>query len=237
MKYQEVIKKFKALSDPEAVAAMARFGINPKKNFGLTVAAVRKMAKEIGRDHKLAQQLWASGTREARMLACLIEELEKVTEKQVDRWVKDFDSWDVCDHACGNLFDRTPFAYKKVVQWSRSKEEFVKRAAFALMAWLAVHDKQATDEKFLRLMPLIKRASRDDRNYVKKAVNWALRHIGKRNLRLNKKALQAAREIKKIDSKAARWIATDAIRELTDKKVIARIRNNYRFTRNHNEKV
>ena len=224
MKYQEIMKKLKSMSNPKNVEDMARFGISPKKNFGLTVAAVRKIAKEIGRDRKLAKQLWASGIREARLLASLIEDPRKITSKQMDKWVKDFDSWDICDLCCGNLFDCSPFAYKKVVQWSKRKEEFVKRAAFSLLAWLAVHDKKAEDEKFLKFLPLIKRESSDERNYVKKAVNWALRSIGKRNLAMNKAAIKISRDIYKIDSKAARWIASDAIRELTNKKVLQRIR-------------
>ncbi|MBU0672507.1 MAG: DNA alkylation repair protein [Candidatus Margulisbacteria bacterium] len=224
MKYTEIIKKLKSKSNPQNIEGMARFGINPKNNLGLSVTTIRKIAKGMEKDHELARRLWASGIRDARMLACLIEKIPLVTEKQADHWVKDFDSWDLCDHACGNLFDRTKFAYKKVGQWGKSKKEFIKRAGFALLAWLAVHDKQAEDKKFLKFLPLIRKASTDERNYVKKAVNWALRCIGKRNLKLNLAALKAAREIQKINSKAARWNAGDTLRELTSKQVLKRLR-------------
>jgi 3-methyladenine DNA glycosylase AlkD len=170
------------MADPKAVEGMARYGINPKNNLGVSVTTLRKLAKEIGKDHQLAQQLWSTGVRDARMIAVLIDEPKLVTEEQVESWVKDFNSWDVCDHCCGNLFDKTDFAYNKAFQWSKRKEEFIKRAGFALMAWLAVHDKETNDKQFERFLTTIKRESNDDRNYVKKAVNWALRNIGKRNL-------------------------------------------------------
>jgi 3-methyladenine DNA glycosylase AlkD len=147
-----------------------------------------------------------------------------VTEKQMDDWVKDFNSWDLCDQCCSNLFDKTPFAYKKAIQWSRRKEEFVKRAGFTLMATLAVHDKRTENKVFEKFLPIIKRESADDRNFVKKAVNWALRQIGKRNRELNKEAVKTAKEILKMDSKAARWIAFDAIRELTSMSVKKRLK-------------
>jgi len=181
------------------------------------------MAREFGKNHDLAQELWATGVLEARGIAALIDEPSKVTEKQMEQWVKDFDNWAVCDGCCMNLFDKTRFAWKKVVEWSRREKEFEKRAAFSLMAVLAVHDKEAKDKQFLSLLPIIKREVVDERNYVRKAVNWALRQIGKRNLTLNKKAIQVAREIQKIDSKSARWIATDALRELTSVAVQRRL--------------
>ena len=223
MKYQNIIKLLKSKGDQKSVEAMARFGINPKKCFGLTVTAVRQIAREIPKDHKLAGQLWASGIREARLLSCLVEELDLVTEKQVDAWVKDFDSWDICDHCCGNLFDRTPFAYKKVREWSKRKEEFVKRAAFALLAWLAVHDKTVTDQQLYKFFPLIQKAATDERNYVKKAVSWALRHIGKRSKAANRQALIVAKEIKKLEAKSARFIANETIRELSSQKIQKRL--------------
>ena len=154
----------------------------------------------------------------------MIDEKEKVTEKQMDSWAKDFDSWDVCDQVCMNLFDRTEFAFSKAIEWSSRKEEFVKRAGFALMASLAFHDKKAKNEKFMKFLPLIKKQSIDERNFVKKAVNWALRQIGKRNKKLNKEAVKTAREIQKIDSKSAKWIASDALKELTGKAVQKRLR-------------
>lgn len=198
---------------------MERFGINTKKSFGVSVYEIRKLAKEIKRNHGLAQKLWDTGIREARILASLVEDPKAVTEKQMEGWVKDFDSWDVCDLTCSNLFDKTPYAYKKAVEWSGRGEEFVKRAGFVLMAVLSVHDKKAGNKKFEQFFALIKKHSSDERNFVKKAVNWSLRQIGKRNLPLNKKAIQVAREIAKIDSKSARWIARDALRELTSERV------------------
>jgi 3-methyladenine DNA glycosylase AlkD len=186
--------------------------------------ALRGIARELGRDHHLAQELWASGIHEARILACLIDEPSLATEEQMELWVKEFDSWDLCDQCCSNLFDRTGLAFEKAVEWSGREEEFVKRAGFVLMACLAVHDKKAGDEAFLEFLPLIKREAQDSRNFVRKAVNWALRQIGKRNPNLNRAAIEAAREIQKMDSRAARWIASDALRELTGQKVQSRLK-------------
>jgi 3-methyladenine DNA glycosylase AlkD len=212
------------LSDPKAVAGMARFGINPENAYGVSIPNLRRMAKQIGRDHPLALRLWNSGIHEARILASMIDPPEMVTEEQMDNWVKDFDSWGVCDQCCSNLFDKTKFAHKKAIQWSKRREEFVKRAGFVLMATLAVHDKEAGDKEFLKFLPIIKREATDERNFVKKAVNWALRQIGKRNLSLNKMAIQTAKEIQKMDSRAARWIASDALRELTGGPVQKKLR-------------
>jgi 3-methyladenine DNA glycosylase AlkD len=221
--YDDVIKKLKSLSNPKAVEGMARFGINPENTFGISIPNLRKMAKQIGKDHTIAQQLWVSGIHEARILAGMIDELEMVTEKQMENWVKDFDSWDVCDQVCSNLFDKTSFAHKKVREWSKRKEEFVKRAGFVLMAALAVHDEKAKDKEFKIFFPIIKKEAIDNRNFVKKAVNWALRQIGKRNLNLNREAIETAREIQKMDSKSAKWIASDALRELTSKAIQKRL--------------
>jgi 3-methyladenine DNA glycosylase AlkD len=157
------------------------------------------------------------------MLASFIGEPEKVSESLMEAWVREFDSWDICDQVCANLFDRTPLAYKKAYEWSKREEEFVKRAGFVLMAALSVHDKKVDDKTFLKFLPIIKREANDERNYVKKAVNWALRQIGKRNLSLNKQAIKTAREIQKMDSKPARWIASDALRELTSEKAQKRL--------------
>ncbi len=223
MQYNDIIKKLESLSDPEAVKGMARFGINPENTYGVSIPNLRRVAKEIGRNHTLAQPLWASGIHEARILASMIDEPEMVTDVQMESWVSDFDSWDVCDQCCSNLFDKTGFAHQKAVEWSEKDEEFVKRAGFVIMATLAVHDKKATDEEFLKFLPIIKRESTDDRNFVKKAVNWALRQIGKRNLNLNKIAIKTAEEIQQIDSKSAGWIAADAIRELTGETVQSRL--------------
>lgn len=190
----------------------------------MSIPNIRKIAKETGKNHALAQELWNSGIHEARILAGIIDEPEEVTEQQMEKWVKDFDSWDVCDQCCSNLFDKTEYAHKKAVEWSRRQGEFVKRAGFTLMAALSVHDKKAADEKFLKFLPVIKREAVDERNFVRKAVNWALRQIGKRNSKLNKAAIATAKEIGKMNSKSAKWIASDALRELTSEAVQEKIR-------------
>jgi len=219
----DILMRLKALSNPKAVSGMSGFGINPKDAYGISIPQLRKIAKGIGRDHELAKQLWGSRIHEARILASYIDEPMKVTEAQLEKWVKDFDSWDVCDQVC-DLFEETPYAYKKATEWSSRKEEFVKRAAFALIAGLAVHDKKASDNQFEQFFPIIKHEATDDRNFVKKAVNWALRNIGKRNKRLNAKAIKLARGIHKMDSKTAKWIASDALRELTSQAIQKRLR-------------
>jgi 3-methyladenine DNA glycosylase AlkD len=223
MQYDDILKKLKSLSDPKAVEGMARFGINPENTFGVSIPNLRQIAKETGKDHALAQQLWASGIHEARILASMVDDPKMVTEEQLERWVKDFDSWDVCDQCCMNLFEKTQFAYQKAVEWSSNDKEFIKRTGFVLMARLAVSDKKADDRQFEPFLPIIKRESTDNRNFVKKAVNWALRQIGKRNLNLNGKAVETAKEIQEIDSKSARWIASDALRELTGQAVLERL--------------
>jgi 3-methyladenine DNA glycosylase AlkD len=219
MDYQEIIQKLKSLSNPENIKGMARYGINPQNNLGISIYMLRPFAKEIGTNHNLALQLWDSGIHDARLLAVFIEDPEQITGDQMDRWVQTFDSWDVCDQTCTSLFDQTPLAWKKVFEWSERNEEFVRRAAFSLIAGLAVHDKNATDHEFERVFPLIKQYAVDERNYVKKAVNWALRNIGKRNIRLNKKTIQVAEEILTMKSRSAKWIAHDALRELRSEKV------------------
>jgi 3-methyladenine DNA glycosylase AlkD len=220
MNASQIIKKLKSHSNPKNVEGMARFGINPKNTLGVSMPLLHKTAKEIGKDHELAQELWNSGIHEAKILAALIDDPKLVDSKQMEKWVRDFDSWDVCDQTCMNLFDKTPFAYQKAIKWAKEKSEFVRRAGFALMATLSVHDKKAKDEQFLKFFPLIKKFSTDERNFVRKANNWALRQIGKRNPFLNKKAIELAEEIQKIDSKSAKWIANDAIRELKEKRLL-----------------
>lgn len=216
-KSEEVIAELKKQADPKNVAGMARFGISINDTLGIPVPFLRKKAKEIGKNHELAMDLWQSGIHEARLLACFIDEVSKVSKKQMDDWVKDFDSWDVCDQVCMNLFDRTKWSFAKAKQWTKSREEFTRRAGFALMASLAVHDKKAKDEDFISFFPYIKKYSIDERNFVRKAVNWALRQIGKRNASLKDEAMSLAEEIKKIDSKSAQWIANGALRELKAK--------------------
>jgi 3-methyladenine DNA glycosylase AlkD len=223
MHYEEVIQKLHLLANPENVKGMARYGISQKNNLGISIYHLRPLAKEIGKNHALALKLWDSQIHDARLLACFIDDPEKVTPDQMDAWAEDFDSWDICDQACTSLFDLSPFAYEKVFQWADHEKEFVKRAAFSLIAGLAVHDKKASDQVFEQFFPLLITHSGDNRNYVKKAVNWALRNIGKRNRSLNKTAILTAKEIQKINVPSARWIASDAIRELTSEKIQQRL--------------
>lgn len=224
MEIEEIIKELESLSNPEDVEGMARFGINPEKAYGVRIPELRKMAKKAGKDHHLAENLWNFGYHEARILATMIDDPAEVSEEQMEKWVLDFNTWDICDQCCMNLFDKTPFAYKKVFEWSKREEEFVKRAAFTMMAVLAVHDKKAMNEKFEQFFPIIIRESNDNRNFVKKAVNWALRGIGKRNMVLNKMAIEAAMEIKELNSKSAKWISYNALRELESEKIQNRLK-------------
>jgi 3-methyladenine DNA glycosylase AlkD len=221
MQLDEVLDHLRSIANPKNVAGMARFGINPQNTLGIDIYTLRKIAKRIGTDHVLALQLWDSGIHEARILASYIADPQHMTEAQIEHWVADFDSWDVCDQVV-DLFSKTPFAYRKVTEWSQRPEEFVKRAAFALIAELTAHDKQASDEQLAQFFPLIVRASDDQRNFVKKAVNWALRSLGKRNRALNQQAIATARQIQALGTRPARWIAADALRELTSAKVQAR---------------
>ncbi len=219
----EVLEKLQARARPDQVAGMASYGMVAERRLGVAVPDMRKLAKELGQDHQLALELWKTGIPEARIVAAMIAEPERLTAEQMEEWVQDINSWDVCDQVCMNLFEKTPLAWQKIVDWSQREEEFVKRTAFALLACLAWHDKQASDEQFIRLFPVLKRGATDERNFVKKAVNWALRNIGKRNARLNLAAIEAAKEILQIDSRAARWIAADAIEELESEAVQRRL--------------
>ena len=223
MLYEEVIAKLETLADPVAVKGMARYGIAAKRAYGVSMPNLRLLAKEIGKNHGLADRLWQEDSRETRILASLVDLPGMVSEEQAERWVMGFDSWEICDQCCANLLDRTPFAYTKCFDWSARGEEFVKRAGFVLMARLAVSDKRAPDEKFVAFLPVIAREAPDGRNFVKKAVNWALRQIGKRNLHLNHLALATAREMQTLDSSTARWIAADAIRELMSEPIQRRL--------------
>lgn len=221
---KDVLDKLQNKAKPDQLEGMARYGITVDRRLGASVPDMRKLAKEIGKDHKLALELWKTGIGEAMIVASMIDEPEKVTEKQMEDWVKDINSWDVCDHVCMNLFEKNQLAWKKIVDWSEREEEFVKRTAFSLIACLAWHDKKASDEKFIKLFPVIIRGARDERHFVKKAVNWALRNIGKRNLNLNEAAINTAKEIQRLNSKAARWVASDALRELESKAVQIRLK-------------
>ena len=223
MEYEDVLRKLKEFSNPSVVVGMARFGINPSNTLGVSVPNLRKIAKEVGLDHELALELWLSGVHEARILASMVDNPNQVIEGQMDKWVLDFDSWDVCDQCCMNLFWKTEFAWGKAVEWSSRSEEFARRAGFVMMAVLAVHDKSVVDDDFLRFFPVIKEGSCDERNFVRKAVNWALRQIGKRSAGLNVAAIDCAREIQGMDSRSAKWIANDAIRELESDAVRKRL--------------
>jgi len=214
-----VIDEIKRRSSPKAVAGMARFGIQTTTAIGVSIPQLRYLAKKVGTDHELAQKLWKTGIHEARILASMIDDPTKVSEAQMEEWATDFDSWDVVDGCCGNLFDKTQFANRKANEWSARKEEFVKRAGFVLMAELAVHNKGTSNKTFLDFLPLIIREASDERNFVKKAVNWALRQIGKRNMVLNAAAINTCARIRDLDSGSAKWAAADALRELTSASV------------------
>ncbi|MBS7622611.1 DNA alkylation repair protein [Candidatus Bathyarchaeota archaeon] len=219
----KVLERLKARARHSRLEGMARYGMKVERRLGVSVPDMRRIAKEFGKDHRLALTLWKAGLAEARMVASMIGEPEKLTEEQMDEWVKDIDSWDVCDQVCMNLFEKSPLAWKKILDWSRREEEFVKRAAFSLIACLAWHSKGDGDERFLRLLPVIEQGATDERNYVKKAVDWALRNIGKRNRNLNRAAIEVAQKLQRIDSKSARWIASDTIRELESRAVQRRL--------------
>lgn len=223
MLLDQVLTKLRAWSSPPDREGMARFGIRAEKALGVSIPKLRGLAREIGRNHLLAQQLWASEIHEARILASMVDDWRLVTEEQMEAWAKDCDSWDVVDQCCSNLFDKTPRAYGKAIEWSGRGEEFVKRAGFVLMAALAVHDKKADDEAFEPFFPLIEREAGDGRNFVKKAVNWALRQIGKRNQSLNARAIEVAKRIQQQSSASARWVASDALRELSSEAVRRRM--------------
>jgi len=221
--FEEVLETLNSLAKPENLEGMARFGIAGDKRLGISMPELRKLGRSIGKDHEMALRLWATGIQEAMILAALLDDPLKVTEEQADSWVMDIHSWDVCDQLCMNLFDRTGFADKKIWEWSERGEEFVRRAAFAMIACIAWHDKKAPDAEMIKYFPVIKKGASDDRNYVKKAVSWALRNIGKRNLNLNQESIRLARKIKEEDLKAARWIASDVIRELESEAVKKRL--------------
>jgi 3-methyladenine DNA glycosylase AlkD len=220
----EVLRELRSLADPRARAVMAHFGVIVEDLYGVPTPVLRKIAKRIGTNHALALEIWKSGNHEARHLAAMIADPAQVTPALMDRGARDFDSWDIVDGACWHPFGESKFAWRKAVEWTRRKPEYMKRAGFALMAFLAIHDKEASAARFARLLPHIRKEARDDRNFVKKAVNWALRNIGKRNLRLNRLAIRTARQIRAQESPAARWVAADALRELTSPAVQRRLR-------------
>jgi 3-methyladenine DNA glycosylase AlkD len=220
----EIVDQLQSLANPANVAGMARYGISSNGTLGVSIYELRRIAKGISPDHDLALELWQTGIHEARILAALVDEPAQVTEEQMESWVLDFDSWDVCDQVSTILFDRTPLAYAKALEWSERSEEFVKRAGFVLMAGLAVHDRKAQPEAFEPFFEAIQRQAHDDRNFVKKGVNWALRNLGKRSRALNARAIQVAQAVQASGSRPARWIAADALRELQSEKVQQRLK-------------
>ena len=227
MTRDDVIEGLRSLGKPEDIAVMERFGIVTPQSFGIRAPALKQFAREVKRQasdrHALAQELWETGIYDARAVAFLVDDPKQVTRKQMDAWAEDFDNWATVDGTCGHLFCWTPFAYEKAVEWAGKKPEFIKRAGFSLMAYLAVHDKKAPDERLAAFLPLIEKHADDDRNFVKKAVNWALRQIGKRSLDLNKLAIETAERVKLQNTKPARWIAADALRELHSETVRGRL--------------
>ena len=218
----QIIQKLKSLGNEEDRQGKARVSINAERSLGIRIPVLRALAKDIGRDQQLAEELWATGYHEARILAGYLADPAAISEATIERWAADFDSWDLVDHLM-DLVGNSLFGYQKAFEWSAREEEFVKRAGFVIMCHKAIHDKAAPDERLLEFFPLIKRESTDERLYVRKAVNWALRQIGKRNRRLNQEAIRLAEEIAQLDSKAARWIASDALRELQSEKVQAKL--------------
>jgi len=224
MNKDDIINHLFTLSDMKRKEKMKRFGIDISTSLGIPVYELRAFARKIGKNHALALELWETKIHEAQMLAALMDNPKEVTEEQMERWALDFNSWDLCDHCCYNLFDKTPFAYKKINEWSTRKEEFVKRAAFALIAALSVHDKKADDQTFERFFPIIEKQCTDERTYVKKAVSWALRGIGKRNKHLNMQAIVHAKAIHQLDSSSAKYIASETLRELQSEKIQQRIK-------------
>lgn len=223
MKASQLVEHIKKKGKKRNLEGMAAFGINVTNAYGVAVPELRRLARHIGTNHSLAMDLWASRVHEARILACFIDDPLRVTERQMEEWAAGFDSWDVCDAVCGNLFDRTDFAHRKAMEWCRRDKEYVKRAGFVLMATLAVHDKRAGFAAFEKFFPEIVRGATDERNFVKKAVNWALRQIGKRSLALNRRAIEVAEKIGKIDSPSAKWIASNALWELRSDAVQKRL--------------
>lgn len=231
-----LLAELRALGSAANRAGMARYGINVERAFGVSIYELRRVAKRLGTSHQLARALWATGQHEARLLACFVDDPTAVTPRQMDAWTRDFDSWDLCDQATTSLFDQTQHAWSKAAVWAEHDDAWIKRAGFAMMAGLAWHDKATPDEAFLALLPVIERGATDERNFVKKAVNWALRNIGKRNRALNRAALACAKRILAAANqraggarggtpadRAARWVATDAIKELGSAKVRARL--------------
>jgi 3-methyladenine DNA glycosylase AlkD len=223
MALHEIVAELRSMENQHNREGMARFGIATEHALGISVADLRKLARRTGQDHALAQQLWDTGLHEARILASIVDVPDEVTEEQMERWVRGFDSWDLCDQCCGNLFWQAKHAARKAFEWSEREPEFEKRAGFALMAYIGWHDKAAPDSLFLSFLPVIEREAGDKRNFVRKAVNWALRTIGKRNAALNEAAVALGRKLLDSGDRNARWVASDALRELTSDAVRGRL--------------
>lgn len=219
----DVVQMLKKRASKKTKDGMARYGIPSDKAFGIPVGVLKQLAKSLGKSHELAAALWKTGHYEARMLATFVDEAELVTPEQMDRWCKDFDNWAICDTACFALFDRSPHAFNRIPVWAKSKDEFVKRAAFALLASLTLHDKAAPDAAFLRCLPLVEKAALDERNFVKKSVNWALRSVGKRNAVLNQAAIELCERLAARPEAPPRWVGKDALRELKSASVLRRL--------------
>jgi len=227
MTVDDIIKELRELSDPSNIAVLERFAIKTPKAFGIRTPELKSFAREVKKlvadRHATALALWKTGIYDARAVAFMIADKSQVTREQMDEWAADFDNWATVDGACSYLFCRTPFAYEKAFEWALREPEFEKRAGFSMMAYLAVHDKKAPNEQLAAFLPVIEKHSDDNRNFVKKAVNWALRQIGKRNLELNKDAIEAANRIKSQNTRSAKWIAADALRELTSETTKERL--------------
>jgi len=220
---EEILAKLKTMADPKQLAQERRLGIETKDGLGISIWDLRKLAKEMGKDQQLAEKLWESGIREARLLAGYVADPQKINEATIEKWAADFNSWDLVDQV-SDAFLFSPYAYQKAMEWSEREEEFVKRTAFVLMAGLAFYDKDASNEQLSEFLPIIRREATDERNFVKKAISWALRNLGKRNAVLNRKAIATAQDIANSDSKSARWVAKDALKELQSGKVQARLK-------------
>jgi len=221
---EEILTKLEAKkATPDQLSGMARYGMKTENRLGWQMPELRKLAKETGKNHQLAMELWQTGIAEARILAGMVAEPSKLTEQQMDSMVNDIDSWDIGDQTCMNLFEKTPLAWKKITEWSQRNEEFVKRTAYGLIACIAWHDKKATDQRFTTVFPVIAHGAQDQRRSVQKAVSWALRNIGKRNPNLNQQAIALAQEIRETDTKQAKWVSSDVIRELTSEPVQKRL--------------
>lgn len=226
MTLSEVLNDLKSRENSKSREGMSRFGINPEKAFGISVKYLRELGKKIGKNHKLVLELWETGFHEARILATIIDEPNKASKSQFNKWINDVNSWDLCDQLCNNLLVKTVYAYDLAFEWSKSKTEFKKRAGFTLFAVIAVHWKHLEDLDFIKVFPRIIDEATDDRNFVKKAVNWALRQIGKRNSNLNKLAVETAEVLTSSENKSAKWIGKNALKELTDKNVFIRLKEN-----------